>query len=67
MHMPPGDLIGQLRRLTDEVESLVQVLSANPTEGRLREVTPAWLVTRERLIDVTDALADEISRIIGVE
>ncbi len=67
MLVPPENLIGELRRLTDEAESLVQVLAASPDEERLREVTPAWLVTRERLIAVTDALADEISQILGVD
>ncbi len=66
MQVPPDDLIGELRRLTDEVESLVQVLATRPNEERLQEVTPAWLVTRERLVDVTDAIVDEISRILGV-
>ncbi len=66
MQVPPDDLIGELRRLTDEVESLVQVLATRPDEKRLQEVTPAWLVTRERLVDVTDAIVDEISRILGV-
>ncbi len=66
MQVPPDDLIGELRRLTDEMESLVQVLATRPDEERLQEVTPAWLVTRERLIEVTDALVDEISQILGV-
>ncbi len=67
MQVPPDDLIGELRRLTDEVESLVQMLATRPNEERLQEVTPAWLVTRERLVDITDALVDEISRVLGAE
>lgn len=67
MQVPPEDLIAELRRLTDEVESLVEVLADNPNEERRREVTPAWLVTRARLVDVADAIVDEISRIVGVD
>jgi hypothetical protein len=67
MQMPPEDLIGILRRLTDEVESLVQVLASKPNEERRREMMPAWLVTREQLVDVTDAIVDEIARVLGVD
>lgn len=66
MRVPPDNLIDELRRLTDEVESLITELSKNPTEERLREVAPAWMVTRERLIDVTQAIADEVTVMLDI-
>lgn len=65
MLVPPENLIAELRRLTDEVESLLAVLSNNPTPERMQEVAPAWEVTSQRLADVTQAIIDEVSVMLG--